>query len=420
MTFSKSPVRGMAAAVVLGLAAAVHSATAQRTIVVSPAGAVRSIGAAVRVAEPGTRIIVTAGTYREPMIVVDKSVEIIGEAWPTLDGEGQRQIMAISANGVTVRGLHFRNVGISHVEDRAAIKVVGARDCVIEDNRIDDALFGIYLAEVTSCRLAGNVIRAHAAREATSGNGIHLWSSRAITITGNRITGHRDGIYFEFVHDSRITRNLSEGNLRYGLHFMYSDDCVYEDNTFRRNGAGVAVMYTKRVQMLGNRFEDNRGSAAYGLLLKEIYDSRIEGNRFSRNTIGLLADGATRMVAARNDFTGNGWALKLDASSEDALVLANNFSGNTFDVATNSRESSATIRGNYFDEYSGYDLDRDGTGDVPHRPVRLFSILVARNEPSLILLRSLFVRVLDAAERAIPMLTPTVLTDQRPSIRRIS
>ena len=78
----------------------------------------------------------------------------------------------------------------------------------------------------------------------------------------------------------------------------------------------------------------------------------------------------------------------------------------------------ALVRGNYFDEYRGYDLDRDGTGDVPHRPVRLFSLLVARNEPTLILLHSLFVAVLDAAERAIPTLTPSVLADERPSMRR--
>ena len=179
-------------------------------------------------------------------------------------------------------------------------------------------------------------------------------------------------------------------------------------------------MYTKGVQMIGNRFEDNWGSAAYGLLLKEIYDSRIERNRFTRNTVGMLADGAVRMVAIGNEFVANGWAIRLDASSDSASVIANNFVGNTFDLASNSRESSAVVRGNYFDEYRGYDLDRDGTGDVPHRPVRLFSLLVARNEPTLILLHSLFVAVLDAAERAIPTLTPSVLADDQPSMRRIS
>ena len=34
-------------------------------------------------------------------------------------------------------------------------------------------------------------------------------------------------------------------NLRYGLHFMYSDGCQYVENTFRHNGSGVAVMYTQ-------------------------------------------------------------------------------------------------------------------------------------------------------------------------------
>ena len=75
------------------------------------------------------------------------------------------------------------------------------------------------------------------------------------------------------LEDSEIRGNVSEGNLRYGLHFMYSDNCIYEENTFRRNGSGVAVMYTKGVQMIGNRFEDNWGPSSYGLLLKEIYDS---------------------------------------------------------------------------------------------------------------------------------------------------
>lgn len=393
---------------------------AQQTIIVAPSGTFRTLSAALLVADSGSRIIVKPGTYREPMIVVSRPVEIIGEGFPTFDGQGAHQIMAIGADSVTVRGLRFANVGISHVEDRAAIKVVSVRWCVIENNRIDDALFGIYLADVGECAITGNVIRGHAANEGTSGNGIHLWSSRAITIARNVVSGHRDGIYFEFVRDSRIIGNLSERNLRYGLHFMYSDDCHYENNTFRRNGAGVAVMYSKRAEMIANRFEDNWGSAAYGLLLKEIYDSRIEGNRFTHNTIGLLADGANRLRASHNVFTGNGWAIRLDASSDETSFTANDFVGNTFDIATNSRETTALVRGNYFDEYRGYDLDRDGTGDVPHRPVRLFSLLVARQEPSLILLRSLFVSLLDAAERAIPSLTPAVLADDRPSMRPVT
>lgn len=405
--------------VLLCFVARVDLAVAQRQLDVWPDRGLRSVGAAVAAAHNGDTVVVHAGHYREPQIVVDKRVAIIGDGAPVLDGEGKHAILLVTADDVTVRGLVLRNVGTSFVEDRAAIRVNRARGCVIERNRLDNAFFGIYLANVTDCRVSANVIRASATRETESGNGIHLWTSRRITIVGNQVSGHRDGIYFEFVHDSDIRDNLSTGNLRYGLHFMYSDDCRYVQNVFRHNGSGVAVMYTKRVQMTGNRFEDNWGSAAYGLLLKEISDARLERNVFAHNTTGLLADGANRIVAEHNEFVGNGWALKLEASTVDGRFERNNFSENSFDVATNSRSPSTTFANNYWDTYRGYDLNRDGVGDVPHRPVRLFSMLVEHNPPALILMHSAFVELLDGAERLIPTLTPDALVDARPIMRRI-
>ena len=285
---------------------------------------------------------------------------------------------------------------------------------------MDDGFFGIYLANVVGCRIVANTLRASHPTETTSGNGIHLWSSRDVVIAGNDIRGFRDGIYFEFVHGTAVSRNVSEGNMRYGLHFMYSDDCQYVSNVFRRNGSGVAVMYTHRVLMTGNRFEENWGAAAYGLLLKEISDARLEHNVFYRNTTGLFADGANRLVADRNDFIANGWAVKLDASTVGGALTRNNFVSNTFDMTSNSRDPSTVLAGNFWDSYRGYDLDRDGVGDVPFHPVRLFSMIVERHEPALLLLRSGFVTLLDAAERALPALTPAILVDARPAMRRQS
>ena len=392
---------------------------AQRDVVVSPSGAVRTIGQALRIARPGARIVVQAGVYREPTIVVTQPVTIAGERGAVLDGEDARQIMTVRADDVTIRGLEFRRVGTSHVEDRAAIKVEDAINCVIEDNRMEDAFFGIYLARVDRCRIAHNQLRAGKGTESSSGNGIHVWTSSHVTIEANEITGHRDGIYLEFVRESDVRGNVSDGNLRYGMHFMYSDDCRYVDNTFRRNGSGVAVMYTKRVTMIGNRFEDNWGSASYGLLLKEILDPELRANRFSRNSVGLLVDGVTRLNAEGNQFTENGWAVKLLASAQDGRFMRNEFLRNSFDVATNSRQTTSSFAGNYWDAYEGYDLDRDGTGDVPHHPVRLFSLLVADNEPMLIVLRSAFVTLLDLAERVLPSITPEMLADASPSMRRM-
>jgi nitrous oxidase accessory protein len=54
---------------------------------------------------------------------------------------------------------------------------------------------------------------------------------------------------------------------------------------------------------------------------------------------------------------------------------------------------------------------------VPHRPVRLFSVLVEQSEPALILLRSFFLDLLDLAERVMPAMTPERLLDARPLMR---
>jgi len=393
-------------------------AGAQRAIHVSPDGPRRSVAEGVAAAQGGDTVIVHAGTYREPLIVIGKPIVLMGEGNPIIDGEGKHGLILVTADDVTVRGFTLRNVGTSFVEDRAALKVSRAKGCVIEHNRVSDAFFGIYLAEVTDCRIAANVVRAAATRETEAGNGIHLWTSRRIIIADNEISGHRDGIYFEFVHNAEVRGNLSTGNLRYGLHFMYSDDCRYVRNVFRHNGSGVAVMYTKVVTMTENRFEDNWGAAAYGLLLKEISDAHLERNVFSHNTVGLLADGANRIVAVGNEFANNGWAVRLDASTVDGRFAQNDFTGNSFDVATNSRSPSTTFAGNYWDDYRGYDLDHDGTGDVPHHPVRLFSVIVEHHAASLILMRSTFTTLLDAVERVMPSLTPDLLVDATPAMRR--
>jgi len=401
-----------AAGAVTGRAAAQGAAE----VVVDAAGPVRTLAAGVAAVRPGGRVVVRPGVYREPTVVVRKPVTIEGVAWPVVDGERAREILRIEADDVTVRGLVLRDVGTSYVEDRAAVKVDGARRCVIEGNRIERAFFGIYLAKAADCRIVGNEVVGADTTETSAGNGIHLWYSRGVEIRGNRVTGHRDGIYLEFVKKSRITGNVSERNLRYGLHFMFSDSCVYRENTFRDNDAGVAVMYTKNVEMRRNRFEHNWGGSSYGLLLKDITDSTVEDNLFARNSVGVLAEGSNRVRVEGNEFVENGWAVRIMANAVDNLFTRNNFVGNSFDVATNSRQSFSEFRGNYWDRYRGYDLDGDGAGDVPYRPVRLFSLVAERYPPSLILLRSLFVELLNTAERMLPALTPGTLVDAAPAL----
>jgi len=231
-----------------------------QSIEVSPTGPFTSLTAALQEVGVGDTIYVRAGIYKEPTIVVNKTVHLIGEQGAILDGANEREIMRITAPNVEVRGFTFRNVGISFIEDNAAIKVERTSGCLIAENTLENTFFGIYLAKTSDCIVRDNQIRGEAVREVTSGNGIHLWDCQRITIEHNRVAHHRDGIYFEFVKDSYIAHNTSQKNLRYGLHFMFSDRCIYEFNTFRENMAGVAVMYTNHVTMRRNIFQDNWGT----------------------------------------------------------------------------------------------------------------------------------------------------------------
>lgn len=393
--------------------------TAQQ-ITVAPDGAVRTLQAGIDMAVPHDTLLVKKGHYREHDVKVDKPLTILGEQDAIIDGEGKSFVLIITADDVTVSGIEVRHTSRSFMDDYAGILVEETNNTVIKDVVLKETFFGIYLAETANTLLENNHITATGGRETTSGNGIHLWNSRDTRIINNYIQGHRDGIYIEFVEGATIRDNMSERNLRYGIHFMYADNCRYEGNTFRDNGGGVAVMYTDNVDIINNRFEDNWGSSAYGMLLKEINRSRIEGNHFQNNSVGLYIESTNKNSFKNNTFVQNGWAVKLMANATDNLFSYNNFIANSFEILTNSRQSFNEFEHNYWSQYEGYDLDRDGIGDVPHRPVRLFSVIVEKQPQALLLLRSLLIDILDAAERLMPVLTPETLIDTQPQMSKIS
>ena len=387
------------------------------THVVSPKAKFQSLKKALREAESGDTIIVKAGTYREGNIIINKSITILGEGKPVFDGEHQYEIITIHTNDVTISGLQFLNTGTASMDDVAAIKVLNAKRVRIRNNIFSNTFFGIHVSNSSQSWIENNTLRASAHGEHEIGNGIHLWKCEHITIHNNKIEGHRDGIYFEFVTNSLITNNHSERNLRYGLHFMFSHDDEYHNNRFVNNGAGVAVMYTKNVKMIGNSFVQNWGSSAYGLLLKDIRDSEVCQNYFTENTVGIHLEGVSRTHFEKNTFNGNGYAVRLQASSDDNVFTENNFSSNTFDLVTNGTLVLNKINHNYWDKYQGYDLNKDGVGDVPFHPVNMYAMIVERIPAAVLLWRSFFVMLIDRAEKAIPVMTPANLKDDFPTMK---
>ncbi len=378
-----------------------------------------SIREAIKIAQPHDTIQVASGTYLEHDIIVDKPLVIIGIDRPVIDGEHKAEIIIIASDSVTFSGFQIQNVGFSFTKDWAGIKLDRVDYCTIENNRLIDTYFGIYLKKVKHTIVKNNIMEGIAKNEVNSGNGIHLWYCEDILIEGNKISGHRDGIYFEFVEESKILNNVSEGNIRYGLHFMFSNHDDYIGNTFKNNGTGVAVMFSNFIIMKDNKFIDNWGTSNYGLLLKEIYDGELSGNVFKSNTTAIFADGTNRIRITHNNFISNGWAMNIFGSCMDNEIAFNNFISNTFDLTTNSSRNHNSYHDNYWDNYTGYDLDRDGIGDVPYRPVRLFSFVISKVPESIILLRSFFIDMINIAEKVAPVLTPQSLLDDRPKMKML-
>jgi len=365
-------------------------------------------------------IVVKKGTYKEHNVIVNKPLTIIGENYPIIDGELKGEIITIISDNVTVDGLFIINVGNSYTADYAAIRVKNSKNFLIQNLVLEKLFFGIYIEKSRDGKVFHNKIIGEAIEEYNSGNGIQLWYSKNVLIEHNFVQHVRDGIYLEFSNFCTIKNNVSALNVRYGLHFMFSNDDLYEDNTFENNGAGVAVMFSRRIKMFNNSFKENWGTASYGLLLKEINDAEIKGNTFEDNTIGINVEGSNRINYTHNTFENNGWAIKVKGACYTNIFTENNFLYNSFDIAYNSKVNDNEFDKNYWSSYTGYDLDKNGIGDIPYRPVKLFSYIVNRTPETIILLRSMFIDIIDFSEKVSPVFTPDDLLDNNPQIKKLT
>ncbi len=388
-----------------------------RTWIVGKGQPFSSINAALKRAINGDTIFVHKGLYKEGTVIVDKAVIMIGINGPILDGQKKYEVVSIKSSFVKFSGFTVQNSGYGTISEPGGIKIYDAHDVTVENNNVQNCFFGIYIQYGKNCIVKKNKISYTGKSENEIGNGIHCWKSDSLQIIANKINGQRDGIYFEFVTHSIIWRNISKYNIRYGLHFMFSNNDAYINNVFDSNGSGVAVMFTKKVVMYNNLFKNSKGDASYGILLKEISDAEIIGNKFVGNTSALYLDGANRMVIEKNEFIGNGWGLKIQANCMDNVITENNFKGNTFDVSTNGFLVLNTFDKNYWDKYDGYNIDKDLYGDIPYHPLSVYSVIIENNPNAMLLYRSFMVSLMERTERLIPSLTPDNFVDGKPLMK---
>ncbi|WP_456101416.1 nitrous oxide reductase family maturation protein NosD [Prevotella histicola] len=385
-----------------------------RTIEVGEGKAFSSISAALHKAKAKDEILIYGKKIYKEHLVIQKPITLKGVGTPIIDGGQRGDVIKVNADNVTIEGLQIQNSARSSQVDYCGVHVkdaqfVTVRNCVFRKNQ-----FSVMFQNCKNGLIANNNISSNITYNPIMGNAVHCWKSDNMHITGNNIGHNRDGIYLEFVNNSHIDHNTVSGCARYGLHFMFSHFNVYNSNRFNHNQAGVAVMFAHNVEMINNTFEFNRGTSSYGLLIKELQYSTIKWNRFLDNTVGLLIDGGSDLNVHHNVIKNNGWGMRLISASTNDTIVHNNFLGNTFDMTTNVSYNRNNVNGNYWDKYEGYDLNKDGYGDVPFHPLSLFSMLAEQNENVLFFFHSFLMNLLDATEKVLPSITPDNYVDNYP------
>ena len=378
--------------------------------------------AALATAEPGAIITVPAGIYAGPLLI-EKPVVLIGEGYPVIDGGGKGDVITIKAPNVTIRGFVVRNSGDSLDHEHAGITGLAAR-ATIEENRLEDVLFGIYLKNAPNSVVRNNLVLSKALAMGRRGDSIRLWYCEHALVEGNTVRDGRDVIIWYAPH-SIVRNNLVERS-RYGLHLMSTDDLLVESNVLRRNSVGIYAMYGTGFTVRNNLLYENHGPSGYGIGLKDVDQFTAEGNRIVSNRVGLYADISPRSEAVTARFTRNLFAyneigVTLLPLVQHTLYTDNIFQDNHEQMTVSgggklvNNAWSQAGRGNYWSDYAGFDADANGVGDLPYRVQSLYEDLL-QSYPELRLFQlSPATQALDLAAEAFPIFQPAPkLVDEHP------
>jgi len=391
--------------------------------IITPRGEATSLAAALAEAQDGDTIEVHGGLFDGPLLI-DHSVTLVGYDWPVIDGGGEGTTVKIVAPDVTFQGFVIRNSGDSLAEENSGI-AVEATGIIIEGNRLEDTLFGVYLREAHGSVIRDNQISSMDLDVPRRGDPIRVWFSQDVLIEGNVVSKGRDVVLW---YSERLTlrdNQVSDG--RYGLHFMYCDDATIENNLLTNNSVGTFMMYSRRLHLIGNTIANNRGPSGYGIGLKDMDDAVVENNLFLDNRIGAHLDNSPREVNSVGRFTNNVFAYNDIGVNLMPSVRHNEFSGNSFvdnemqvGIAGGGGRAENNIwtvagQGNYWSDYVGYDGDGDNLGDIPYKAERLFENMIDHNSTLRLFLYSPVEQAVDFAARAVPFVKPKPkLTDETP------
>lgn len=393
-----------------------------RTIVVAPGGPL-DLAAAVAAARDGDRIEVHGGSH-DGALVVERAVALVGIGWPVIDGHGAGTVLTLASPGSRVSGFVIRGTGDRNDLEDSGVLAMGS--AVVEDNRLEDVLYGINLKRAPDSVVARNTIVGRDVTMARRGDGIRLWESHRSRVVDNVVRGGRDTVLWYSENIEVRGNDIADG--RYGLHLMYTSGSTIAGNQLERNTVGVYAMYSAGVTVEQNVVAGSHGSSGYGLAFKDCDAATVVGNVLAGNRVGLYLDNTPSARGVRDRVAENTFAWNDIGVLLLPAVKGNDFGGNAF-VENGQQVALAATgtlsgndwtpggAGNYWSTYAGYDADGDGLGDLPHEEASLFDDLMTKRPELRLFAMGPAQGAIDMAARAFPVFRPApVLVDAAPRI----
>lgn len=359
------------------------------------------------------------GKYAGP-VIINKPITLEGFGQVTIDGEGQGTVLQIKAGGSIVRGLHLTNSGDSHNGPDAGV-MLEADNTLIENNVIDNSLFGIHIKQADNNIIWGNRISSRGDNLSLRGDGIRMWYSSGNLIENNRFDRIRDLLFINSP-DNRIINNRIS-NSRIGMELVFSPGNKILNNRISRNSSGIAIIYSSGVLLQGNYIRHLRNITGSALSIKDSSKVVVKENQIIHCAMGMIANAPVHpeniIFLDDNLFAYNDTAIYFYGEKGGHLLHNNRFENNNNEVLVSSHTSALDNdwRGNYWDRYEGFDQNGYGIGDTPHS-IRLYSDRIWMDRPMTKFFRSSpALELMDFVERLAPFSEPRiVLRDPSPRI----